>query len=393
MRRDVPESPEILTLTNWRSWKNAIEKHARKEGVWEYCDPDAPAKYHPELYEPEKPHISTVRPEAESLVDLGEDDFIELSSVVDMYWRQMHAYEKIQFGLDVIFKLIKHHVDDKYSHVIKHAKTPLEQLTALCTEFHKFRLENLQQRWERIQNLASGPEVQELFERWNALFTDCDGYLSAHARKQDGFWDCVEVAGSSSANCNPLTSQRWIETFSHVESTNNGDACTRPHLLDKPRSIASLRQIKTPGYDCDRSCSPPELESIASHHWSQTTDDVESWNNGSDCSLSHSLAGREYIASPNLTETPGTVQHENGVARPRSPVKRGFIDLPHYVSDCQSTVSVGHSSLSPQPRSMADRIERPGEISGDNVEVTALLRQLVRRAEKGEPMCEDSDTW
>ncbi|OQE44548.1 hypothetical protein PENCOP_c002G08679 [Penicillium coprophilum] len=391
MRRSLPESPEILTPTNWRSWKNAIEKLARKEGVWEYCDPEAPAQYHPELHEPEKPHISTVRPEADSIVDLGENDFIELSSVVDMYWRQMHAYEKIQIGLDVIFKLIKHHVDDKYSNIIKHAKTPLQQLTALCTEFHKSRLEILQQRWERIQNLASGAEVQELFELWNALFTDCDGYLSAHARKQDGFWDCVEVAGSSSRNWNPLTSQRWIETSSHVESTNNGNACARPRLLGKRGSITSLRQIKTSGYDCDQSCSPPELESIAPHHWSQATDDAGSWNYGSDCSQSHPLAGQGYIASPSLIETPGTVEYEKGVAQPRSLAKRGFIDSPYHVGDCESTMSVGHASLGPQPSYIAS--ERPGEISGDNVEVTALLRQLVRQAEKGKPIYDDSDTW
>ncbi|KAJ5356015.1 hypothetical protein N7517_010624 [Penicillium concentricum] len=214
------------------------------------------------------------------------------------------------WDLNVIFKLIKYHIDDEYLSLIEYAQTPLEQMIALSVKFKKSRLEDLQPRWERIQKLASKVEVQELFELWNALFTDCDGYLSGNARNQDAFWECVETAGYSSGNCFPLTSQHWIEIPDNVESRNYGDACAQPPSLIK-------------------------RESIASQHWIQTTD---------------------------------TVNYGNGCARPRSPAKREFIDSPYYVSDCEPTVSIGHASLSPQPGSMADRGDQRGAVSGDDLD-------------------------
>ncbi|KAJ5817535.1 hypothetical protein N7447_007543 [Penicillium robsamsonii] len=358
MRRDLPEPPEILTRTNWKSWKKDIEKHARKEGVWKYCDPSAPEKYYPELHEPEKPHVSTVRPEAESIIDLGEDDFIELSSVVDLYWKQMHVYEKIQSGLEVIFRLIRYHVDEEYLNFIRNAQTPLEQMTALSAKFKEFRLGSLQPRWERIQKLASKAEVQELFELWNALFTDCDGYHSGNARNQDAFWECVETAGYSSANWLPLTSQNWIENPDAVESRYY-EACTQPHSVVRRESTASLHRIQIPSYESDQ-FHTLELESIAPRHWIKTSN---------------------------------TVNYGDGCAQTRSPAKREFIDSPYYVSDSESTVSIGHASLSPQLSSRAGRSDQRGEVSGGDLEITGLLRQLVRQAEKAKPNCDDLDKW
>ncbi|KAJ5496582.1 hypothetical protein N7463_008569 [Penicillium fimorum] len=392
MRRDLPEPPEILIRANWKSWKNDIEKNARKEGVWKYCDPDAPEKYHPKLHKPEKPHISTVRPEAESIVDLGEDDFIELSSVVDLYWKKMHVYEKIQSGLDIIFRLIRYHVDDEYLTLIKNAQTPLEQMTVLSAEFKKSHLENLQPRWERIQKLASKADVQELFELWNALFTDCDGYLSGNARNQDAFWGCVETAGYSSGNWLPLTSQHWIENPDAVESRYYEDTCAQPHSLVKRESTASLNRIEAPDYKSNQS-HLPELESIGSCHWIQTSDHVKSRNYGNDYAQPRSLAKRESIAPRHWIKTPDTINYGNGCAQPRSPAKREFIDSPYYVSDCEPTVSIRHASLSPQLNSMAYRGDQRGEVSGCDLEITGLMRQFVRLAEKAKPNCDDLDKW
>ncbi|KAJ5442572.1 hypothetical protein N7445_005579 [Penicillium cf. griseofulvum] len=349
MRRKLLEPPEILTRTNWKSWKNDIEKHARKEGVWKYCDPSTPDQYHPELHEPEKPHVSTVRPEAKSIVDLGEDDFIELSSVVDLYWKQMHVYEKIQSGLDVIFQLIKYHVDDEYFNLIKHAETPLEQMVALSVKFNKSHLENLQPRWERIQQLASKTEVQELFELWNALFTDCDGYLSGHARNQDAFWKC-----------------NWIEIPDNVESKNYEG-------LDRPRSLA-------------------KQESIVSQHWIETPGHID-YRYG--CGQPRPLAKQESIASLHYIETPDHAEsnYADNSAQPSSPAKRGFIDSPNYVSDYEPTVSTEHASLSPQPGSRAGQSGQREENYGDHIDITAHMRQLVRQAGKGKPKCDGLDKW
>ncbi|KAJ6139843.1 hypothetical protein N7471_006329 [Penicillium samsonianum] len=324
MRRDLQERPEILTRTNWKSWKNEIEKHARKEGVWKYCNPDAPSEYYPELHEPEKPHVSTVRPEAKSIVDLGEDDFIELSSIVDQYWKQMRTYESIQTKLQVIFELIENHVDYEHFSLIKHAETPLEQLAVLSVKFKKSCLEDLQPRWERIQELANKADVRELFKLWNVLFTDCNAYLSGSARRQDAFWDCVETTGDISATWLPLTSQHWIENPDHVESMNHGDDFAQPHSPARRESVTSQDQIETP-------------------------DHSESRDYGDDCAQLRSRARRGSIAS----------RYRIGYI--------GFYD---------PAVSTERTSLSPQPGSVAGQSDQLEEISGDDVDVTGLLQRL-----------------
>ncbi|OQE85855.1 hypothetical protein PENNAL_c0023G06135 [Penicillium nalgiovense] len=330
MRRDLQERPEALTRTNWKSWKNEIEKHARKEGVWKYCSPDAPSEYYPELHEPEKPHVSTVRPEAKSIVDLGEDDFIELSSIVDQYWKQMRAYENIQTKLQVIFELIENNVDYEHFGLIKHAETPLEQMAVLSAKFKKSSLEDLQPRWEGIQELASKAGVQELFESWNALFTDCNGYISGCVRRQDAFWGCVETGGYSPGNWLPLTSQHWIETPGYVESTSYGDDCAQPR-------------------------SPTERGSVASLDWIETPDDLESRNYKDDCAQLRSRARRGSIAS----------RYRNGYYDP--------------------VVSTGRTSLTPQPGFVAGQSDHIEEISGDDLEIAGLpQRSKLSRAKEGE---------
>lgn len=330
MRRDLQERPEALTRTNWKSWKNEIEKHARKEGVWKYCNPDAPSEYYPELHKPEKPHVSTVRPEAKSIVDLGEDDFIELSSIVDQYWKQMRAYENIQTKLQVIFELIENNVDYEHFGLIKHAETPLEQMAVLSAKFKKSSLEDLQPRWEGIQELASKAGVQELFESWNALFTDCNGYISGCVRRQDAFWGCVETGGYSPGNWLPLTSQHWIETPGYVESTSYGDDCAQPR-------------------------SPTERGSVASLDWIETPDDLESRNYKDDCAQLRSRARRGSIAS----------RYRNGYYDP--------------------VVSTGRTSLTPQPGFVAGQSDHIEEISGDDLEIAGLpQRSKLSRAKEGE---------
>ncbi|CAG8909043.1 unnamed protein product [Penicillium egyptiacum] len=304
MRRDLQERPEILGRTNWKSWKNEIEKRARKEGVWKYCNPDDPGEYYPELHQPGKPHVSTVRPEATSLVDLGEDDFIELSSIVDQYWKQMRAYEDIQTKL---------------------------QMAVLSAKFKKSRLEDLQPRWEGVQELANKADVQKLFKAWNALFTDCNGYLSGSARSQD-----AETAGDLPENWLPLTSQHWIETPDDVGSRSYGDDCAQPR-------------------------SPTEQESVNSLDWIETPDDPGSRNYRDDCAQLRSRARRGSIASRYRT---------------------GYHD---------PAVSTMRTSLSPQPGSVAGQSE---ETPGDNSEIMGLSqRSIFPPAKEAKPNCNHLDEW
>jgi hypothetical protein len=236
LRREQPVKLELLTsYTNSTLWMNNLELHARLEGVWGYCDPDAPDEDTPELHEPEKPHVSTVRPDATSIVDLGESDFAELSSIVDQYWKQMRAYEKIQDGLRIIFELIKSHVDHHHLTLIKHAKTPREQLAILSVEFKKHHLESMQPEWERIQDLARGAEVQELFERWKDLFANCAEYIDKDVRKEDAFWDCLEPATGASSSTT-LHSQYWIASRYWVRDLEYVDRVARAAQLREQAS-------------------------------------------------------------------------------------------------------------------------------------------------------------
>ncbi|OQD64213.1 hypothetical protein PENPOL_c008G02995 [Penicillium polonicum] len=439
MRRDPEEGPEILTRSNWKSWKNEIEKHARKEGVWKYCNPDALGEYYPELHEPEKPHISTVRPEAKSIVDLGEDDFIELSSIVDQYWKQMRAYENIQTKLQVIFELIENHVDFEHFSLIKHAETPLEQMAVLSVKFKKSRLEDLQPRWERIQELANKPDVQALFKLWNSLFTDCDGYLSSSARRRDVFWDCVERAGDISGNWLPLTSQHWIiQNPEHVESNNCGDVyaqprsparrdsitsqhwiehsdhveprseddCTQPRSSARRESTTSLGWVKAPDHSESRNYrdvyvqprSPAMLEPEAATflEWIKTPDNFESRSHG-DCGAQphspKSITSQDFIKTPDHSESRN---YGDDCAQLRSGARRGSIasryrlgyyepvvstggapiPSPHCTNDYEPTVSTGRTSLSPQPGSLAAQSDQHEEVFRDDSEVTGLIRSL-----------------
>ncbi|KAJ5782367.1 hypothetical protein N7457_004141 [Penicillium paradoxum] len=213
MRRELQLRVETLTSRrNWASWKSTIEAHARLEGVWGYCDPDIPDEQYLELKEPEKPHFSTVRPGATSIVDLGEADFAELSSIVNQYWSQMRVYEETQDRLNTIFNLIKTHVNRDHFHLIEHSNTPREQLTILSVEFKQSPLESLEPEWEIIQYLAREPEVQELFARWNNLFADCAKCLNQDARREYAFWDCLEGAANRGNKRRPLNSQHWIQS-------------------------------------------------------------------------------------------------------------------------------------------------------------------------------------
>ncbi|KAJ9491994.1 hypothetical protein VN97_g1242 [Penicillium thymicola] len=403
IKRDPEEGPEILTRSNWKSWKNEIEKHARKEGVWKYCNPDAPDEYYPELHEPEKPHISTVRSEAKSIVDLGEDDFIELSSIVDQYWKQMRAYENLQTKLQVIFELIENHVDYEHFSLIKHAETPLEQMAVLSVKFKRSRLEDLQPRWERIQKMANTPDVQALFKLWNSLFTDCEGYLSGSARRRDVFWDCVERAGDISGNWLPLTSQHWIHDPEHVESKNYGDVCAQPRSPARCDSITSQHWIEHSDHveprnedDCTQPHSPARRESITSLGWIKTPDDSESRNYRdvyvrprSPAMLEPEAAAfLEWIKTPDNCESR---RYRDDCAQLRSRARRGSIASryrPRYyepvgstegapnasqycTNDYEPTVSIGRTFLSPQPGSVADRSDQR-----EDLEITGLIRSL-----------------
>lgn len=437
MRRDPEEGPEILTRSNWKSWKNEIEKHARTEGVWKYCNPDAPGEYYAELHEPEKPHISTVRPEAKSIVDLGEDDFIELSSIVDQYWKQMRAYENIQTKLQVIFELIENHVDYEHFSLIKHAETPLEQMAVLSVKFKKSRLEDLQPRWERIQELANKPDVQALFKLWNSLFTDCNGYLSGSARRQDVFWDCVGRAGDISGNWLPLTSQHWIQNPEH-ESNNYGDVYPQSHSPARRDSIASQHWIEHSDHveprnedDCTQPRSPARRESTTSLGWVKTPEHSESRNYRdvyvqprSPAMLEPEAAtflerirtpdnfeSRSYMDGCDQPHSPNSITSQDCIKTPdhsnsknygddcaqlRSRARRGSIasryrlgyyepvvsteSAPiasqHCTNDYEPTVSTGCTSMSPQPGSVAAQSDQREEVFRDDLEITGLIRSL-----------------
>lgn len=234
VRQELPRVQVLTSRTNWASWKGSIEANARWVGVWRYCDPDIPGEQHHELKEPEKPHVSTVRPGATSIVDLGEADFAELSSIVDKYWQQMRVYEETQAKLDVIFQLIRTHVDRNHFSLVEHATTPREQLMLLGGEFKESPLEALESEWELLQCLAQGSAVQELFERWNDLFAHC---ADQDARKECVFWGFLEAAAKCENPRQPLCLQNWVRgKYSPSDLQSTGRAlCSRQRRVQAER--------------------------------------------------------------------------------------------------------------------------------------------------------------
>ncbi|KGO41892.1 hypothetical protein PEX2_076080 [Penicillium expansum] len=391
MRQDLEERPEKVTRSNWKSWKNAIEKHARKEGVWKYCNPDAPGEYYAEIHEPEKPHISTARPEVKSIVELGEDDFIELSSIVDQYWKQMRGYENIQTKLQVILELIEDHVDDEHFDLIKHAKTPLEQMTVLSDKFKKFRLEDLQPRWERIQELANKPDSQELFKLWNALFTDCDGT----GLKNPNFFSrgmgiialsfVHRLDGSLSL---PRTGLRLPEILSQETMEIIAFNLVRP--LDGSRSLplpwAGLKPLSvlnrgTMGIAVLNLVRRLDGSLITSLQCTEALDHSKSSNSEDDYTEFRSPARREpeSTTSLNFIETRNDSELRNysdSCAQLRSRAKRGPIASQYRVGYYEPVVSTEHTSLSPRSSSITGQSDQCEEVSGDNLEITGLLQRL-----------------
>lgn len=155
-----PSNPEILTATiNWDAWKGSIKMHTRMESVWQYFDPDAPERSYSELEEPKKPHVSSVRPGAPSLVDLGDEDFIELSVCVDKYWQRYHSWERLQDRIQAISTLIQFHVDHKFLLLIENEENPRAKMVILADACRPTRLEILQPEWEEIQMMARQPVI------------------------------------------------------------------------------------------------------------------------------------------------------------------------------------------------------------------------------------------
>lgn len=215
------QQPEILTArTNWDTWAKSIKLRAILEGVWEYCDPDAPERIYHELEEPEKPHVSTIRPEATSIVDLGDADFIELSTCVDRYWRDCRAWENRLNSIQTISDLIRSHVDGYYTGHIEHETDPRKQMVILAAACRPSQLTTLQPEWENIQIMASQPVIQEFFKRWNMFFAKCNEHVYHHSfANERALWDLLEQRKDPHWKWESLANQLWIRPLEDMEMT------------------------------------------------------------------------------------------------------------------------------------------------------------------------------
>lgn len=209
----LPQRPEILTpRNNWDAWVKSIQLRALLEGVWEYCDPDAPERIYSELEEPEKPHVSTIRPGATSIVDLGGADFVELSACVDRYWRDYRAWETRLNKIQTISDLIKSHVDDYYIGLIEYEIDPRKQMAILAAACRPSGLTALEPEWENIQTMASQPVIQDFFKRWNTFFAKCGDYTYHQSfANERALWDLLEQRKDPCWEWESLANQLWIQ--------------------------------------------------------------------------------------------------------------------------------------------------------------------------------------
>jgi hypothetical protein len=109
------ESQQLLTKADWPQWYSSVTRRAKRDKIWEYCNPDLPqegsatasssaatlaattsttASFHRELIEPIRPTARQVNPQATLLTDLTDDELKKWTLLKDNYSDRMREYNK-----------------------------------------------------------------------------------------------------------------------------------------------------------------------------------------------------------------------------------------------------------------------------------------------------------
>lgn len=228
MQQDCPMSPESLrgeiTIKEellfpfeiftsdvaWYPWKKRIEEYARWKGVWQYCDPDLPESFYPELEEPKRPHTLKKRPTADAMEDLGKGHFSKISACLDRYQEEYRAWAAIKLGIREVSNLIKDHVDPEYRRLIEREESPRKQLRTLASQSQYSRFLTLEMEWKDIMTMVSDPSFQDFFATWDSFFDRCSEFTNGEITSLDTLRNVLWTAGDSNRHCEPLSNQYWI---------------------------------------------------------------------------------------------------------------------------------------------------------------------------------------
>jgi hypothetical protein len=150
------ESQQLLTKADWPEWYSSVTRRAKRDKIWEYCNPDLPqegsatasssaatradtlaattsttASFHRELIEPIRPTARQVNPQATLLTDLTDEELKRWTLLKDDYNERMREYNKKWKVISELDDYIESTLDRSNHTIIKDLDTPYEKLQAL----------------------------------------------------------------------------------------------------------------------------------------------------------------------------------------------------------------------------------------------------------------------
>jgi hypothetical protein len=212
MAISTAENRKILTnKADWEEWFEQISRHARRDDIWDYCNPDLldttlgtrttgrpdtePAVQRPHLNneEPVRPrHLSTsATPEQQKAYQYQRDDYKE----------DRLRYEKIQRSLASLDTYIESTLDRQNHPIIRNQTGPYEKLKALQKELKPttvYLRAIARQQYEAAQLGCTKKKAEE----WNRAFRNA--FLEAQRQNlpsvQDGAAQNDFISAISSTN-------------------------------------------------------------------------------------------------------------------------------------------------------------------------------------------------
>ncbi|KAJ5204230.1 uncharacterized protein N7498_005109 [Penicillium cinerascens] len=103
---DEDPAPPLESSNDWPEWKDYVKGLMDLFNVWEYCDPSVRSCDIPELKEPIKPEITSVKLSAKSIVDLEPEHFAELVSLTSKYKAEKEIFDQKMLALDQLALLV-----------------------------------------------------------------------------------------------------------------------------------------------------------------------------------------------------------------------------------------------------------------------------------------------
>ena len=92
----------LLSKADWPQWFNTVSRRARRDEIWDYCNPALPeaadlaadptASVHQELIQPTRPRPSEIKATATQLSDLSDVELKRWAIIKDDYNDRQREY-------------------------------------------------------------------------------------------------------------------------------------------------------------------------------------------------------------------------------------------------------------------------------------------------------------